>query len=108
MFIAVTIVYRNNIVMNLVWRSVGKKTLTLSFSNIGIIKIPEVMQPYVEKIDFILNPQATAPYNATAYTFNGTLNLTFTRNIKEARIESYFFRELQKLGIEATVQSNQR
>ena len=100
--------FLKNIVMNLVWRSVGKKTLTLSFSNIGVVKLPEIMQPYVEKMDFILNPQATAPYNATAYTFNGTLNLTFTRNIKEARIESYFFRELQRLGIEATVQSNQR
>jgi hypothetical protein len=59
-------------------------------------------------MDFILNPQASAPYNATAYTFNDILNVTFTRNIKEARIESYFFRELQKLDIEVTVQSNQR
>lgn len=95
-------------VMNIVWRITSKKILSMSFSNIGIIQLPEIMKQHVKRMDFILNPQASAPYNATAYTFNDILNVTFTRNIKEARIESYFFRELQKLDIEVTVQSNQR
>ena len=96
------------VVMNIVWRITSKKILSMSFSNVGVIQLPEIMKQYIERMDFILNPQATAPYNATAYTYKDILNITFTRNIKEARIESYFFRELQKLGIEVTVQSNQR
>lgn len=97
-----------NIVMKMVFNSVGEKKSCLSFTNLGLIRFPEIMQGYIERFDCILNHQAQAPYNCSAYTYNGILNVTFSRNIKESRLETYFFRELQALGIEATVQSNQR
>jgi len=97
-----------NIVMKMVFNSVGEKKSCLSFSNLGVISLPENMEQHIERVDFILGPQAQAPYNCSAYTYRNTLNITFTRDIKEAKLESYFFRELQALGVEATVQSNQR
>jgi hypothetical protein len=97
-----------NLIMKMVFNSVGEKKSCLSFSNLGKIYLPDIMTQYVNRIDFILGPQAQAPYNCSAYTYNGILNVTFSRNIKESRLETYFFRELQALGIEATVQSNQR
>ena len=97
-----------NIIMKMVFNAVGEKKSCLSFSNLGLIQVPDIMGKYIEKIDFILGPQAQAPYNCSAYTYNNILNVTFSRNIKESRLETYFFRELQKLGIEAMVQSNQR
>lgn len=97
-----------NIVMKMVFNSVGEKKSCLSFSNLGEIKVPEVMGKHISRIDFILGPQAQAPYNCSAYTYNGTLNVTFSRDIKESLLETYFYRELRKLGVEVTVQSNQR
>ena len=97
-----------NIVMKMVFNSVGEKKSCLSFSNLGQVRLPDEMQQYIERIDFILGPQAQAPYNCSAYTYLGILNVTFSRDIKEARLENYFFRELQRLGVEVTVQSNQR
>lgn len=97
-----------NMVMKLVFNAVGEKKSCLSFSNLGEIKLPEEMKKYIDRIDFILGSQAQAPYNCSAYSYKGTLNVTFSRDIKESRIETYFFRELQKLGVEITVQSNQR
>lgn len=100
--------FLKNIVMKMVFNSVGEKKSCLSFSNLGLISLPENMRKHIKRIDFILGPQAQAPYNCSAYTYDGILNITFSRNIKESRLETYFFRELQNLGIEATVQSNQR
>lgn len=97
-----------NIVMKMVFNSVGEKKSCLSFSNLGQIKMPKIMEEYIARMDVILSPQAHAPYNCGIYTYRGILNVTFSRDIKEARLESYFFRELQKLGVEVTVQSNQR
>lgn len=97
-----------NIVMKMVFNSVGEKKSCLSFSNLGEIKIPENMEEHIERIDFILGPQAQAPYNCSAYTYRDVLNITFSRDIKEARLETYFFREMQNLGVEVTVQTNQR
>ena len=77
-------------------------------SNLGEIKLPENMKEYIQRIDFVLGPQAQAPYNCSAYSYRDILNVTFSRDIKEALIETYFFREMQNLGVEVTVQSNQR
>ena len=97
-----------NFIMKMVFNSVGEKKSCLSFSNLGEIKVPENMENLVNRIDFILGSQAQAPYNCSAYSYRGILNITFSRDIKESRLETYFFREMQKLGVEVTVQSNQR
>jgi NRPS condensation-like uncharacterized protein len=97
-----------NFVMKMVFNSVGEKKSCLSFSNLGEIRVPDEMKQYIDRIDFILGPQAQAPYNCSAYSYRGILNITFSRDIKEAMLENYFFRELQRLGVEVTVQSNQR
>lgn len=97
-----------NFVMKMVFNSVGEKKSCLSFSNLGVVKLPEELERHVERIDFILGPQANAPYNCSIYTYGGVLNVTLSRDIKEALLENYFYRELRELGIETTVQSNQR
>lgn len=97
-----------NFVMKMVFNTVGEKKSCLSFSNIGEIKMPENMKEHIERIDFILGPQARAPYNCSVYSYRGIINVTFSRDIKEARLEAYFFRQMQGLGVEVTVQTNQR
>ncbi len=97
-----------NIVMKMVFNSVGEKKSCLSFSNLGNVSLPEELERHVERIDFILGPQANAPYNCSIYTYGGVLNVTLSRDIKEALLENYFYRELRELGVEITVQSNQR
>lgn len=107
-FLRLVPLFIKNFVMRMVFNTFGERKSCLSFSNLGNIQIPENMKEHIEKIDFILGPQAEAPYNCSAYTYRGILNITFTRDIKESLIETYFFREMQKLGVEVTVQSNQR
>lgn len=107
-FVRLIPLFLKNFVMKMVFNSVGEKKSCLSFSNLGQIRLPDIMTGYIDRMDFILGPQAQAPYNCSAYSYNGILNVTFSRDIKEARLETYFFRELQKLGIEVTVQTNQR
>ena len=107
-FLRIVPLFIKNIVMKMVFNMVGEKKSCLSFSNLGQIKLPEIMKQYISRIDFVLGPQAQAPYNCSAYTYNDILNVTFSRDIKESRLETYFFRELQTLGVEVTVQSNQR
>ncbi len=97
-----------NFVMKIVFNTVGEKKSCLTLSNLGEIKLPENMKQYIERIDFVLGPQARAPYNSSAYSYRGILNVTFSRDIKEARLETYFYRQMQELGVEVTVQSNQR
>ena len=64
------------------------------------------MIPYVERFDFILGVQATAPHNCAVITFGDTVNVNFIRNIREPELEMSFHRVLQKQGIHDEVESN--
>ncbi len=95
-----------NAVMKAIFDSVGEKKSCLSLSNIGRIDVPPEMAAYIERFDFILGVQASAPYNCAMLSFGDTVYLNFIRNITDAELERHFFAVLQELGVSVTVESN--
>lgn len=100
--------FLKNFVMKAVFNSVGERKSCLSLSNLGAVQIPEEMKPYVERFDFILGVQASAPYNCGVLSYGDTLYVNFIRNIRESKLEYHFFRVLQEMGIPVQVESNVR
>lgn len=96
-----------NAVMKAIFDSVGEKKSCLTLSNIGQVKVPEIMAKHIQRFDFILGVQAAAPYNCGMLSFGDTVYINFIRDIKDAELERHFFAVLQELGISATVESNQ-
>ena len=95
-----------NIVMKAVFDSVGEIKSCLSLSNLGAVRVPDVMAEYIERFDFILGVQATAPYNCGMLSFGDTIYLNFIRNTRDAELERHFWNVLQGLGLSAEVESN--
>ena len=96
-----------NAVMKAVFDATGETKSCLSLSNLGAVKLPEAMMPYVKRLDFILGVQATAPYNVGVISWKDTLYINFIRNIREPELEYAFYRVLRELGIPVTAESNQ-
>ena len=65
------------------------------------------MEPYIRRMDFILGPQATAPYNCGLVAWGDTIYINFIRDIHEPELERHFHRALQSLGLTATVETNE-
>ncbi|MBQ4313649.1 MAG: hypothetical protein IJC18_05490, partial [Clostridia bacterium] len=95
-----------NVVMKAIFDSVGEKKSCLTLSNLGLVKMPELMKQYVRRMDFILGVQAAAPYNCGMLSYNDTIYINFIRNIRDAELERHFFAVLQSMGIPVTVESN--
>ena len=95
-----------NAVMKAIFDSVGEIKSCLALSNLGRVKVPEVMGKYIQRFDFILGVQADAPYNCGMLSYGDTVYVNFIRNIKEPGLERHFFAVLQELGIPVTVESN--
>ena len=95
-----------NAVMKAVFDSVGEKKACLALSNLGQIKVPEIMKDYIQRFDFILGVQAAAPYNCGMLSFGDTIYLNFIRNIKEPELERHVHAVLRDLGLPVTVESN--
>lgn len=100
--------FLKNIVMKAVFNAVGERKSCLSLSNLGDVKLPEEMMPYVKRMDFILGVQAVSPNNCGALSYNGTLYVNFIRKIIESDLEYHFFRVLRDMGIPVQVESNSR
>ncbi|MBE6942031.1 MAG: hypothetical protein E7455_07115 [Ruminococcaceae bacterium] len=96
-----------NMVMKAIFDTVGESQSCLSMSNLGAIRLPEVMKPYIRRMDFVLGVQAAAPYNCGILSYGDTLYINFIRNTRVAELERHFFEVLRDLGIPVTVESNQ-
>ena len=97
-----------NFVMKAVYNAVGEKKSCLTLSNLGNVKLPDVMKPYIERFDFILGVQATISNNCGVVSFGDTLCINFIRDITESDLELQFYKELRDLGLDVSVESNQK
>lgn len=97
-----------NLSMKLIYNAVGEKTATINLSNLGAVKLPDAMRPYVTRFDFILGPQATTVVTCGTLSYDGTMTVNFLRTIEETELERRFFRFLRGEGLIAKLESNQR
>ena len=84
----------------------GEKKSMLTLSNLGVIKLPEAMREYIDRMDFVLSVQSSAPYNAGALSYGDKTYLSIIRNIKEPRLEMALYRELRREGVSVMAESN--
>ena len=96
-----------NAVMKAIFNSVGEKKSCLSLSNLGQVKVPEVMAGYIQRFDFILGVQASNPHNCGMVSFGDTAYVNIIRKIQEPELERHFHAVLQQQGVPVTVESNQ-
>ncbi len=108
LFLRVAPLPLKNAVMKAVFDSVGEKKACLTLSNLGFIKLPEIMKTYIKRMDFILGVQAAAPYNCGVISYDDTIYVNFIRNICHPELERHFYRVLKEMGIVATLESNRK
>ena len=97
-----------DVVMKMIFNAVGERKSCFSFSNLGAVNLPEEFERYVDRLDFVLGSQSSAPYNTSAITYKGKLVLNIIRNIAEPVLEYEIYHVLRELGIMPTAESNTR
>lgn len=107
-FLKIMPLFIKNAAMKAVFDAVGECKSCLCLSNLGMVELPDVMMPYMERMDFIIGPQARAPHNCGVLSYGDMLNINFIRSIKEPSLEMYYFKVLQKLGLQVLVESNRQ
>ena len=97
-----------NIAMKAVFDAAGECKSSPCLSNRGRVELPEVMVPYVQRMDFIIGVQARAPHDCGVVTWGDTVYINCIRSIQEPELEYRFYRVLHRLGLPVKVESNQR
>lgn len=97
-----------NLAMRAVYSAVGENKCCLNVSNLGLTRLPPAMEPYVERLDFIIGVQATYYNNCSVVSYQGRTMVNMIRSVRQPELERLFFTRLVELGLEVTVESNGR
>ena len=100
--------FLKNIVMRMVFDAVGERKACFSFSNLGVVNVPQEFRQYVERMDFVIGTQAQSPYNIGAITYGNKLYINLIRNIEQPLLEKELYAVLKELGIRPRAESNTR
>ena len=96
------------LVMDMVYRRSGESGGSLNISNLGNVELPEVMRPWVERMEFIIGPQRSYPNNCSVLSCGGRTYINMIRSIRESELERRFFSRLVELGLAVEIESNDR
>lgn len=97
-----------NFVMRIIYKQRGESKGCINLSNLGALRLPAAMGPYVKRLDFIIGTQRSYPNNCSVASYGGLSCVNMIRNIRESELERRFFSRLVELGIPVTIETNER
>ncbi len=83
-----------------------EQTSTAVVSNLGVMKVPPEMTPFVDKFILVNCPGVRNGGRGAVVSFGNTLAMTFSNIFVESDLEREFFRMFVKMGIPVKIESN--
>jgi NRPS condensation-like uncharacterized protein len=96
-----------NLALRLMFRRIGEKTRTCTFSSLGKIEVPPSIAEYIERYEAMTGNTKTNHFNMIVCTYRNQMVVTFTKSDYETDIEKHFFRFLSDQGLKITLEENQ-
>ena len=95
-----------NVIMGIFYSMRGESKGCINLSNLGRIRLPAAMEPYVRRMEFIIGTQRSYPNNCSVASYGGETYINMIRNIREPELERRFFSRLVELGVPVYLESN--
>ena len=98
--------FLKNFAISFIYSLAGEKRMTSTISNVGIIQVPEEMDPFIERFDVMLGPLRFNKISCGVCSYKDILNICFTSTMEETHVEREFFTFLVKKGIHVKIETN--
>lgn len=104
--IRITPLFIKDCVVKQFYSRIQDKSSSAGLTNMGAIRVPENMEPYIDRMDIYMGQPFSSRTNCAIVSFEDTLTINFASCIVEADVERYFFRKLVQDGIHVKIESN--
>lgn len=91
----------------LVYGFLGDKVFSNTISNLGVIKLPPEMSPYVEKLDFLLGASVSNRAACAMLTYNNVATLGITKMTADPSFENKLYELFLSDGITPVVRGSE-
>ncbi|MBQ2803518.1 MAG: alcohol acetyltransferase [Lachnospiraceae bacterium] len=105
-FIRVVPLFIKDFVVRQFYARVQDRNSSAGLTNMGALKVPETMKPYIERFDIYMGQPFSSRTNCAIISFEDILTINFASSIIEADVERLFFRKLVQDGIHVKIESN--
>ena len=106
MYVKLLPLFIKNIAMRIAYKMCGQDSTTISFSNLGLIKLPEEMKNYIERFEFMIGVSNLSPVNIGAVSYNNTFVLSYATRFIDRRLIRTIAATMAELGVKVTVETN--
>ena len=107
-FIRVVPLFIKDFVVRQFYTKVQDKNSSAGLTNMGALKVPEDMLPFIDRFDIYMGQPFSSRTNCAIISFEDILTVNFASSIMESDVERYFFRKLVADGIHVTIESNRQ
>lgn len=104
--IRVVPLFLKDLVVRTFYTKVQDRNSSAGLTNMGALKVPEGMKPYIDRFDIYMGQPFSRRTNCAIISFEDVLTVNFASSIIEADVERYFFRKLVQDGIHVRIESN--
>lgn len=104
--IRVVPLFIKDLVVRTFYTKVQDKNSSAGLTNMGALKVPEDMKPYIERFDIYMGQPFSSRTNCAIISFEDVLTINFASSIAESDVERYFFCRLVRDGIHVKIESN--
>lgn len=91
----------------IVYGFLGDKVFSNTLSNLGVITLPEEMQPYVKNMDFVLGTGITNRAACSLITLGSTSTLSITKMTADPSFENKLYDLLKENGLTPVVKGSE-
>ena len=106
LLIRIVPLFIKDIVVKTFYTRVQDKNSSAGLTNMGALRVPEDMKPYIERFDIYMGQPFSSRTNCAIISFDDILTINFASSIIEADVERFFFRKLVQDGIHVKIESN--
>ena len=94
-------------IAKMVYGLLGEKIYTTTFSNIGVVRLPEEMMEHVDSMDFCLGAQVTNRLVCAAVTCGNVATFSISKMTADPAFEEKLYQLLTNDGIETEVEGSE-
>lgn len=105
-FIRVVPLFVKDFVVRMFYTKVQDRNSSAGLTNMGALKVPDGMRPYIERFDIYMGQPFSRRTNCAVISFGDILTINFASSIAETDVERYFFQRLVQDGIHVKIESN--
>ena len=84
-------------IMRFAYRFFGESNSSVTFTNLGNVRLPEQMEQYVQKFDVVITPRRGSPYGCTMISYKDQFVFNISRFCYETELIDVFTEKMNRI-----------